>query len=415
MKNKVKKEFKKYNPIGIEEIRAVNKVLKTGVLSGFVATKGEDFLGGKKVKEFESKCCKYFKVKYAISVNSWSSGLTIAMGAIGLEPGDEVIVSPWTMCASASSIIHWNAIPVFADIEKNTFCVDPNSVEHLITKKTKAILSVDIFGQSAAQMKLKKIAKKYKLKLISDTAQSPGSLYNKKFSGTLSDIGGFSLNHHKHIHTGEGGVLFTNNKKLAHKMQLLRNHAEAVMDTNDPKELNNMVGHNYRMGEIEAAIGIEQIKKLKKIIIKRQKLAKLLSKGIKNLLGLKIPVIRKQSTHVYYVYPLIISFHKLGIKRKNLLEKLKNEGVQGLMSGYQNLHLLPMYQNKIAYGTKGFPWTVSKNKISYKKGICPVAENLNDFSFVGLQMCLFDYTVKDINFIIKAFKKVWIKIINSKN
>ena len=140
-----------------------------------------------------------------------------------------------------------------------------------------------------------------------------------------------------------------------------------------------------------------------------------MSKGIKNLLGLKIPVIRKQSTHVYYVYPLIISFQKLGIKRKNLLEKLKNEGVQGLMSGYQNLHLLPMYQNKIAYGTKGFPWTVSKNKISYKKGICPVAENLNDFSFVGLQMCLFDYTEKDINFIIKAFKKVWIKIINSKN
>ncbi len=406
----VKRKFKKYNPIGKNEIRAANKVLKSGILSSFVASKGKDFFGGKKVKEFESKCCKFFKVKYAISVNSWSSGLTIAMGAIGLEPGDEVIVSPWTMCASASSIIHWNAIPIFADIEKKTFCIDPKSVEKLITKKTKAILSVDIFGQSADQKTLLNIAKKYNLKLISDTAQAPGSLFNKKFSGTLSDIGGFSLNHHKHIHTGEGGVLVTNNKKLAYKMQLLRNHAEVVMETNDPKQLNNMVGHNYRMGEIEAAIGIEQLKKLKKIVKKRQKLADLLSEGLKNLHGLKIPFIRKGNTHSYYIYPIIVSFDKLKVNRKKIVEKLKKEGILGLMPGYQNLHLLPMYQNKIAYGTKGFPWTISKRNISYKKGICPIAENLHDHNFLGIQMCLFDYSEKDINFIIKAFKKVWKKI-----
>ena len=131
------------------------------------------FLGGPKVKEFEESCKNYFEVDHAVTVNSWTSGLVAAIGALDINPGDEIIVTPWTMCASATAILHWNAIPVFADIEKSTFNIDPSSVEKNISKRTKAILSVDIFGHSADMDSLRRIADKYNLKLISDTAQYP--------------------------------------------------------------------------------------------------------------------------------------------------------------------------------------------------------------------------------------------------
>jgi len=400
-------KFKKYNSIKNEEIRAVNKVMKSGVLSKFLGVWGKDFFGGPKVQEFEKACKIFFKVKHAIAVNSWTSGLTAAVGAIEIEPGDEIIVSPWTMSATATSILHWNAIPVFADIEPNTFCLNPKSVEKAISPYTKAIMSVDIFGQSADMDALSKIAKKYNLKIISDSAQSPGSYYKKKYTGTIADIGGFSFNYHKHINTGEGGVLVTNSNKLADRMRLIRNHAEAVVKDKDEKNLVNLVGHNYRMGEIEASIGIEQLKKLKKILLKRQKMANKLTGGIKKLKGIQIPTIRNNCTHSYYTYPLLINSKSLKISRKKIFNALLKEGVPGLAMGYTNLHLLPIYQKKIAFGSKGFPWTIANRKVSYTKGICPVAERLHDFDFLNIALCLYEYGDREINALIKAFNKVW--------
>ncbi len=168
--------FKRYNAIGVEEVQAAQEVIESGVLSQFIGAWHPDFLGGPKVKEFEAQCASYFGVKHAVTVNSWTSGLIAAVGAIGIQPGDEVIVPPWTMCASATAILHWNAIPVFADIDPVTFCLDPKSVEANITAHTKAIMAVDIFGQSADMEMLMAIAKHHGLKVISDTAQSPGAL-----------------------------------------------------------------------------------------------------------------------------------------------------------------------------------------------------------------------------------------------
>ena len=141
----IKNNFKLYNPIGPEEVEAAKKVVESGVLSKFIGSWDPDFYGGPKVQEFERECERYFGVKHAVTVNSWTSGLVAAVGAIGIEPGDEVIVSPWTMCATATAILHWNAIPVFADIESDTFNLDPKSVEENITPYTKAIIAVDIF------------------------------------------------------------------------------------------------------------------------------------------------------------------------------------------------------------------------------------------------------------------------------
>ena len=269
-KKTISYKFKRYNSIGKEEIIAANKVLKTGILSDFIAGNNPKFLGGSKVKEFEKNCAKYFKVKYVVTVNSWTSGLVCAVGAIDIEPGDEVIVSTWTMPATATAIIQWNAIPVFADIDKDTFNICPKSIVKNISKKTKAIIAVDIFGQSANIDEIMKIAKKYKLKVISDSAQSIGTLNKRRYSGTIADVGGFSLNYHKHINTGEGGILVTNNKKIYNKLTLIRNHGEMRVNSKNKKNLTNTFGHNFRLGEIESAIGIEQLNKLNFFIKKKK-------------------------------------------------------------------------------------------------------------------------------------------------
>lgn len=405
----IEARFTNYNPIGAEELEAAKQVIESGVLSRFLGAWHDDFYGGEKVREFEAACADFFKVKHAITVNSATSGLIAAIGAIGTEPGDEIIVSPWTMCASATAILHWNAIPVFADIEPDTFNIDPQSVEANITPHTKAIVAVDIFGHSADMDALLAIARKHGLKVISDSAQAPAALINGQYAGTLADIGSYSLNYHKHIHSGEGGILVTDDDKLAERMRLIRNHAEAVVENKGETDLTNMVGYNFRLGEIECAIGIEQLKKLEGLVAGRQGAAARLTRGLNGLPGLRTPVIKPGCTHAYYMYPLVLDTEQLGVSRHRIYQALEAEGVQGLAEGYVTLHLLPMYQKKIAYGSKGFPWTADfcHRDVSYSRGICPVAEHLQDESYLGYQMCLNDLSDSDIDLIILAFRKVW--------
>jgi dTDP-4-amino-4,6-dideoxygalactose transaminase len=401
--------FKHYNPIGAEEVQAAKEVIESGVLSQFIGAHHPDFLGGPKVKQFEAQCASYFGAKHAVTVNSWTSGLIAAVGAIGIQPGDEVIVTPWTMCASATAILHWNAIPVFADIDPTTFCLDPRSVEANITPFTKAIMSVDIFGMSADMDALMDIAKRHGLKVISDTAQAPGAQYKGKYAGTLADVGGFSLNYHKHIHTGEGGVLVTNDDEIAQRLQLIRNHAEAVVDGMGVTDLTNMVGYNFRLGEIECAMGITQLKKLQGFVDGRERIARRLNEKLEGLQGLTTPVVMPGCTHAYYVYGMVLDTELLGVSRATLVRALQAEGVTGLASGYQNVHLLPIFQKKLAYGSHGFPWTsdICHREVSYAKGICPVAEKLHEETFLGFAMCLHDLSDSDVDLIATAFHKVW--------
>ena len=405
----IQTEFKRYNPIGIEEVQAATEVIKSGVLSQFLGAWHQDFFGGPKVNEFERKCESYFGVKHAITVNSWTSGLIAAVGAIGIEPGDEVIVTPWTMCATATAILHWNAIPVFADIEPETFNIDPVSVEANITPYTKAIIAVDIFGHSADIDALMDIAERYNLKLITDTAQAPGTYYKGKLTGTLAHVGGYSLNYHKHIHTGEGGIIVTNDDHIADRLRLIRNHAEAVVGNKGVTDLRNMVGHNFRLGEIECAIGIEQLNKLKGFVAGRQHTAERLTENLQELPGLRTPIVKTNCTHAYYMYPMVLDIDLLGVSRKRIIQALEAEGVSGLAGGYANIHLLPMYQQKIAYGLNGFPWSsdICHRDVSYDKGICPVAERLHEFTYLGFSMCMHELTDADIDLIGHAFKKVW--------
>lgn len=406
----IKKKFPPYNTIGEEEKSAAIKVLDSGILSGFVGASGNGFNGGQEIQNLEKEVCDYFKVKHCIALNSWTSGLIAAVGAIDIEPGDEIIVTPWTMVASATAILHWNAIPVFVDIDQFTFNMNPQKIEEAITSKTKAILYADIFGQSGDIDKIMNIAKKNNLKVISDTAQSPGALYKGKYAGTLADIGGFSLNYHKHIHCGEGGLVVTNSDYLAHKVRLIRNHGEAVLKTNNAKDLANIIGHNFRLGEIEAAIARQQLKKLKQFISTRQKAAKRLRDGLKNLSGLKLPFVPNNYTHVYYVFGIVLTDESISKKRDLIANALKAEGVPALGIGYQNIHLNPIFINRIAYGTKSFPWiglNRGDSKVTYHDGLCPVAEKLHNETFLGIGLCHHLYTDKEIDLIIKCFHKVW--------
>jgi dTDP-4-amino-4,6-dideoxygalactose transaminase len=401
--------FKPYNSIGTEEVEAAKSVVESGILSQFLGSWDADFFGGPKVQEFERACESYFGVKHAITVNSWTSGLIAAVGALNTEPGDEIIVSPWTMCASATAILHWNAIPVFADIEKDTFCLDVASVEKNITPYTKAIMAVDIFGHSADVDALMEIGERYGIKIITDTAQSPGALYKGRYAGTAAHIGGYSLNYHKHIHTGEGGIIVTNDDELADRSRLIRNHAEAVVAGKGVANLANMVGFNFRLGEIESAIGLAQLGKLAPKVKERQDVAAMLTNGLKNLPGLRTPSVKPDCTHAYYVFAMVLDIAALGVSRDQVCSALQAEGISGLFGGYANVHMLPMYQKKIAYGSAGFPWSsdICKRDVSYAKGICPVAEKLHDEEFLGFEMCLHDLSVDDVGLIIQAFQKVW--------
>lgn len=398
-----------FKSIGEDEVAVVSEVIRGGVLSAYIGAPGPGFMGGNQVRRFEQQAAEYFGVKHAVAVNSWTSGLIAAIGAIGLEPGDEVITTPWTMAATATGILHWNGIPVFADIDPDTFNICPQSVAKLITRRTKAIMAVDIFGQSADMPALRALAEKHGLKLLCDTAQAPGARVGEKFTGTFADIGGFSLNYHKHIHCGEGGVLVTNDDHLAERLCLIRNHAEAVIRSDDPAQLCNMLGYNFRMGEIEAAIASVQLTKLASRVKSRQRIAEELNEGLSSLSGIKVPKVSTGATHVYYVYGLTLDVEALGVTRERIVEALRAEGVPSLMAGYQNLHLLPLFRNKIAYGTQGFPWSspYCSSDIHYGPGLCPVAEKLHSQTFLGLNICMNELLSEDVAQIVEAFRKVW--------
>ncbi len=413
------KPFPAYKVIGKEEKEAASRVIESGILSRFLGSWTPDFYGGPEVRAFEKEWAEYFGVKHAIAVNSCTSGLYCAVGASGAGPGDEVIVSPYTMSASATSAIVFNAVPVFADIEPDYFCLDPASIERRITERTKAIVVVDIFGQPHDSDAINEIAKKHDIVVIEDSAQAPHAKYKRKWAGTLGDIGVYSLNYHKHIHTGEGGVVVTDDDELAERVRLIRNHAEAVVRNKGTSNLVNMIGFNFRMNEIEAAIGRCQLKKLKNLVEDRITNANYLSKKLGLLNGITPPALREGCTNVYYVQSFKYDENIIGVPRDKFINAVKaelpvtelreGEGVRCSVGYVKPLYLEPIYQNLIAYGTAGCPFKCPwyKGTPEYNKGLCPVAERLYEKELFSFEFMRPPMTRKDLDDVIAAFEKVY--------
>ena len=412
-------KFPHYKVINNEELESVSQIIRTGILSKFLGSWQEDFYGGPKIRELESYWSSYFGSKHAIAVNSCTSGLYCAIGAAGIGPGDEVVVSPYTMSASATSIIIFNGVPVFADIENDYFCLDPQDIENKITPRAKAIVVVDIFGLPYNADKINEIAKKHNLIVIEDCAQAPGAKYQNKYAGTLGDIGVYSLNYHKHIHSGEGGIVVTDNDEYAEKIRLIRNHAEAVVENKGAKNLVNMIGFNFRMTEIEAAISIEQLKKLSDLNNIRINNIMYLENKLKDIPFLALPKIRENASHAYYFHAIKFDEKIAGVHRNKYIEAVKaelpltelreSEGVN-IGCGYvKPLYLQPIYQEQVAYGSKGCPFKcpLYEGEPNYKAGICPTTEEMHNDLLITHELFRPGFKQSDLDDVADAFHKVW--------
>jgi len=395
------------NTMGKEEADAVSQVMESGVLSAFLANSGEKFLGGPKVREIEKNFCERFHTKYAISVNSATTALHTAVAACGIGPGDEVLVSPYTMVASASAILMNCVVPIFVDVDPNTYTMDPEQIEKWITPHTKAILTVNIFGLPSNMPKIMEIARKHNLYVIEDNAQAPGATIDGKEAGTFSDIGVFSLNYHKVIHSGEGGIIVTDDADLARKCQLVRNHGEVALD--EEGDMDTVVlGSNFRMSEIHAAIGIEQLKKLDDFLVMRRKLAGKIYDGLDKREGLQGAFVPEGYTHSFYVYPIKYNESVWGMPRSRFIQAMRCEGFP-LGEGYvKPIYLMNLYKHKRVFNQTTYPFAfIDKPTQDYHKGICPVAERLHDSELLTADICRLPYNEHNIDEFFEAIDKTW--------
>ncbi len=393
-----------YPSIGAGEMAAVQEVMESGCLSGFFGSPGPEFLGGPKVREFEAAWAERFGVKHAVSVNSNTSGLFAAMGAIGLGPGDEVIVPPWTMSATTMAPLIYGGIPVFADIEDQTFCIDPDRVREQITERTRAIMAVNLFGHPARLAELRQLCDDRGIYMIEDNAQAPLGRENGRATGTVGHIGIASLNYHKHIHTGEGGVCVTDDDDLARRLQMIRNHGENLVASEGLSDATNMVGFNFRMTELSAAVGLVQLAALERHVATREKLAETLSEGTRDLDGWTVPVVRDGCRHNYYIWLVKFDEDVVGVSRELFSKALAAEGFPHELAYVAPLYRLPLFRDRVAIGRDGWPFTLTGR--TYPDGLCPITERLHEKEAVCFEPCAFDVDDTLAARMVEAIRKV---------
>jgi len=341
-----------------EEMEEVMKVMESGMLT---------LLAGKFVESFEKEFADYIGVKHAIGVNSGTAALHIAVASLDIGPGDEVIVSPFTFIATASSVLHNNAIPIFADIDNKTYNLDPNSVKEKITDKTKAIIPVHLAGISANMDPLLEIAENRNLHIIEDACQSHGAKYKGKKVGSIGDIGTFSFYPSKNMTTGEGGLITTNDDNIAEQCRLLRHHGEPSW------YVYNRLGWNYRMTEIQGAIGRVQLKKLEGYIRIRNENAKYLTDAVNELEGIDSPYVPDYCEPAFNYWIGRIHPEIIGLDKPQFIEKFPKSKILYPKPLYET----ELFQKKVAY-PKGCPWSCSfyEKEIDYSQINLPVVEKV---------------------------------------
>lgn len=377
---------KKYLPYGNQyidkaDIKAVKKILK-----------GEYLTTGPKIEEFENKIASYVGAKYAVSFSSGTAALHGAINVAGIKEKDEVITTPITFAASANCILYQGGIPVFADINDKTYNIDLVEIEKMITDKTKAIIPVDYTGQPVKLDEIMKIAQKYGLIVIEDSAHALGAKYKGKKIGSISDMTMFSFHPVKHITTGEGGIITTNNKLYYDKLIQFRNHGitrdKAKLENNHGDWYYEMqfLGFNYRITDIQVALGISQLSKLDYFLKRRKEIVGKYNQVFREIKEVNIPIQAEGTISSWHLYVLRLNLNMLSCSRKEIFDTLRNENI-GV-----NVHYIPVYYH---------PYY---QDLGYHKGLCPIAEKLyEEIITLPLFPKMKD---KDVNNVIRTVIKV---------
>lgn len=347
-------ELKKRNiPIslpvtGLEEWEATREPLETGWITS-----------GPKVREFEQLFAEIHGVKHALAVTSATTALHLALVALDVGPDDEVIVPAFTWVATANVVVYCGAKPVFVDVEKETFNLDPEQLAEKINSKTKAIIPVHLFGLCANMDRIKEIAGN--IPLVEDAACAAGAKYKGKFAGNLGTIGCFSFHPRKSITTGEGGMITTNDDQLADRISKLRNHGAEVSEEqrhHGPKPYIlpdfNMLGFNYRMTDLQGAVGVVQIKKLKSFIEERAKWSDYYKSELKTINWLSLPEYDSNFDHGWQSFVLNVDPDKSPKSRNEIMEILQDKGIS-TRPGTHAVHMLNYYKDNYGLSADDFP------------------------------------------------------------
>lgn len=314
---------------------------------------------GPKVREFEENFAKHHEAKFGIATTSCTTGLHLILAAMGIGPGDEVIVPSFTWVSTANVVLHCGATPVLVDVDLETFNIDPEAVKAAITSKTKAIYAVDLFGLCADYDALVKVAGD--IPVLEDAACAAGARYKGRWSGTLGLAGAYSFHPRKSITTGEGGMVLTNNEALAEKMQMIRNHGASLSEEQrhlGPKPYLlpefNLLGYNYRMTDLQAAIGLVQLKKLEGFISERAKWAKYYADELSSVEWLRTPNEPEGGRHAWQAFVCFVDESKSPLKRNDLMEKLQELGIS-TRPGTHAIHQLGYYKEQFSLTDEQFP------------------------------------------------------------
>jgi perosamine synthetase len=327
--------------IGEEEIEAVVKVMRSGPLTNALGA-------GPMVTQFEKKFAEFAGVKHAVAVNTGTAALHSAVVAAGVKQGDEVILPSFTFVATAEAVVMAGGKPVFTDIDPETYNIPPSEIEKNVTEETKAIVPVDLYGFSADMEPIRKIASEHGLAVVEDAAQAHGATYAGKPAGVFADAACWSLYASKNITTGEGGVVTTDSDELDETLRLIRNHGEKA------KYATLMLGYNYRMSEIQAAIGLVQLGKLPIFAAKRRENAQRLTKLLATSDRLKLPEESAERQHSWYLYTVRLK-NAAENERNKIVEELQRKGVGAVAYYVHPVHLMPYYFE--AFGERRLPET----------------------------------------------------------
>jgi len=347
---------------------------------------------GPKVDQFERAFADFVDVKYAVAVSNGTAALHAAIYALGIGPGDEVIVTPMTFAASANCVVYQGGTPIFADVDAHTLLIDPAQVETKITARTKAIIAVDYTGQPCDYDTLAAIADKHGLALIDDACHAVGGSYKGRPVGTLADLNTFSFHPVKHLTTGEGGMIPTNDTSFAQRMRVFRNHG-ITTDHRQRAETGGFfyemvdLGYNYRLTDIQCALGISQLGKLRASVQKRQQLAAMYDEAFADIEYVTPLATHDDVSHAYHLYMVQIETKILGMSRAEVFKALRAENI-GINVHYVPVHLHPFYRER--FGTV--------------PGMCPVAEAAYE-RLITLPMFL-QMTEADVDDVVMAIRKL---------